>query len=89
MRGTILYGARDVRFEDLPEPKVVAPTDAVIRLSATCICGSDLWPYRGSSRSGSRRRWVTSTAALSRRSEVRMLSSGIAFWLNSARPRLS
>ncbi|HEX7387093.1 MAG TPA: zinc-dependent alcohol dehydrogenase family protein [Castellaniella sp.] len=47
MRGTILYGAGDVRFEDVPEPKIVHPTDAIIKLSATCICGSDLWPYRG------------------------------------------
>jgi threonine dehydrogenase-like Zn-dependent dehydrogenase len=36
-----------VRFEDRPEPKIVAPTDAIVRLSATCICGSDLWPFRG------------------------------------------
>lgn len=42
MRGTMLYGPRDVRFEDVPEPKIIKPTDAIIRLSATCICGSDL-----------------------------------------------
>jgi len=47
MRGTILYGPRDIRFEDRPEPTITKPTDAIIRLSATCICGSDLWPYRG------------------------------------------
>jgi threonine dehydrogenase-like Zn-dependent dehydrogenase len=47
MRGTILYGTRDVRFEDVPEPKILKPTDALIRISATCVCGSDLWPYRG------------------------------------------
>ena len=47
MRGTVLYGPRDVRFEDRPEPTIIQPTDAIIRLSATCICGSDLWPYRG------------------------------------------
>nr|WP_294525182.1 zinc-dependent alcohol dehydrogenase family protein [uncultured Rhodopila sp.] len=47
MLGTILYGARDVRCEDVPEPKILKPTDAVIRLSASCICGSDLWPFRG------------------------------------------
>jgi len=47
MKGTVLYGARDVRFEDVPEPKIIHPTDAIIKLSATCICGSDLWPYRG------------------------------------------
>ena len=47
MKATILYGARAVRFEESPEPKIEKPTDAILRLSATCICGSDLWPYRG------------------------------------------
>src|SRR5438128_4937356 len=47
MRGTVLHAPRDIRFEDRPEPKINKPTDAVIRLSAACICGSDLWPYRG------------------------------------------
>jgi threonine dehydrogenase-like Zn-dependent dehydrogenase len=47
MRGAVLYGARDVRFEDRGDPKIVEPTDAIISLSASCICGSDLWPYRG------------------------------------------
>lgn len=47
MKGTILREPRDVRFEDVEEPRVIDPTDAVIRLSASCICGSDLWPYRG------------------------------------------
>lgn len=47
MQATVLYGARDVRFEDRPEPTIVDPSDAIISLPATCICGSDLWPYRG------------------------------------------
>jgi threonine dehydrogenase-like Zn-dependent dehydrogenase len=47
MRGTVLYGPGDVRVEDRPDPRIEQPTDAVIRLSATCVCGSDLWPYRG------------------------------------------
>ena len=47
MEATVLYGARDVRFEDRPDPTIVEPTDAIIRLPFTCICGSDLWPYRG------------------------------------------
>ena len=47
MRGTVLYGPRDIRFEDRPDPKIIKPTDAIIRISATCVCGSDLWPYRG------------------------------------------
>jgi threonine dehydrogenase-like Zn-dependent dehydrogenase len=47
MRGTVLYGTRDIRFEDVSEPKILKPTDAIIRISATCVCGSDLWSYRG------------------------------------------
>src|SRR5438874_965111 len=47
MRGAVLYGPRDVRFEERATPTIVDPTDAVISLSATCVCGSDLWPYRG------------------------------------------
>ena len=42
MRGTMLYGPRDVRFEDVPDPTIIEPTDAVIRLPLTCVCGSDL-----------------------------------------------
>jgi threonine dehydrogenase-like Zn-dependent dehydrogenase len=42
-----MYGPRDVRLEARDDPKIVEPTDAIIRLSATCVCGSDLWPYRG------------------------------------------
>src|SRR5436305_3659605 len=47
MRGTVLYGPRDVRLEDRQAPAIIEPTDAIIRISATCVCGSDLWPYRG------------------------------------------
>lgn len=47
MLGTFLHGAHDVRFEERPDPAILKSTDAIIRLSASCICGSDLWPYRG------------------------------------------
>jgi len=47
MRGTVLYGPGDIRFEDCETPKIMEATDAVIRIAATCVCGSDLWPYRG------------------------------------------
>jgi len=47
MRGAVLYAPHDVRVDDRADPKIVEPTDAIIRLSATCVCGSDLWPYRG------------------------------------------
>jgi len=47
MRGVVMHAPGDVRVEDRNEPEIVRPTDAIIRLSATCICGSDLWSYRG------------------------------------------
>jgi threonine dehydrogenase-like Zn-dependent dehydrogenase len=46
MRATILYGARDVRVENVPDPSILEPTDAILRVVRACICGSDLWPYR-------------------------------------------
>src|SRR5215208_4933917 len=47
MKGAVLYGPGDVRVETLDDPTILKPTDAIIRLSVSCICGSDLWPYRG------------------------------------------
>src|SRR5436305_5939054 len=47
MRGAVLYGPRDMRFEEREDPKIINPTDAVIRISSACVCGSGLWPYRG------------------------------------------
>jgi threonine dehydrogenase-like Zn-dependent dehydrogenase len=47
MRGAVLYGPKDVRFEERPAPTIVQPTDAIVRIAAACVCGSDLWPYRG------------------------------------------
>jgi threonine dehydrogenase-like Zn-dependent dehydrogenase len=47
MRGAVLYGPGDVRFEERDAPTIIEPTDAIIRISTTCVCGSDLWPYRG------------------------------------------
>jgi threonine dehydrogenase-like Zn-dependent dehydrogenase len=47
MRGTVLYGPGDIRFVDRETPRIEKSTDAVIRIAATCVCGSDLWPYRG------------------------------------------
>ena len=51
MRVAVMSAPGEVRVEDRPEPKILKPTDAIIRLSATCICGSDLWPYRATWRS--------------------------------------
>jgi threonine dehydrogenase-like Zn-dependent dehydrogenase len=47
MRATTLHGVRDIRFTDVPDPVLKAPTDAIVKVVASCICGSDLWNYRG------------------------------------------
>jgi len=47
MKGVVMHSPGDVRVEEREDPKIIEPTDAIIRLAATCICGSDLWPYRG------------------------------------------
>src|SRR5213592_3574473 len=47
MKGAVLYAPGDVRFEERDVPRIIKPTDAIISISATCVCGSDLWPYRG------------------------------------------
>ena len=46
MRATVMYGARDVHIENVPDPAVIEATDAVVRVTFACICGSDLWPYK-------------------------------------------
>ncbi len=45
MRATIMYRAGDVRIENVPDPRIIEPTDAIMRVVRACICGSDLWPY--------------------------------------------
>lgn len=50
MRGVLLHAPGDVRVEEREDPRIVEPTDAIVELAATCICGSDLWPYRGAER---------------------------------------
>ncbi|CAN7164031.1 zinc-dependent alcohol dehydrogenase family protein [Rhizobium sp. LjRoot254] len=47
MRATVLYSPGDVRCVEVEDPRIIEPTDAIIKLSVSCICGSDLWPYRG------------------------------------------
>ena len=46
MRATVMYSAGDVRIESVPDAKIIEPTDAVIRVTRACVCGSDLWPYQ-------------------------------------------
>lgn len=47
MKGAVLYGTRDLRFVEREDPRIEQATDVILRLSASCVCGSDLWPYRG------------------------------------------
>jgi threonine dehydrogenase-like Zn-dependent dehydrogenase len=47
VRATLIHGPRDIRIEDVPDPGIRRPTDALVRVVAACVCGSDLWPYRG------------------------------------------
>lgn len=47
MKGTVLFGPHDIRYVEREDPRILEPTDAIIRMSATCVCGSDLWSYRG------------------------------------------
>ena len=46
MRATVMHGAGDVRIENVPDPSITDPTDALVRVTHACICGSDLWPYK-------------------------------------------
>ena len=45
MRGALIHGAGDIRIEEIADPTIKEPTDAIVRVLASCICGSDLWPY--------------------------------------------
>ena len=67
MRATVMYGAGDVRVENVPDATIVEPTDALVRVTRACICGSDLWPYtpRAAGRAG-RSAWATRRSASSR-----------------------
>ena len=47
MRATVIHGPGDVRLEDRPDPTIQSLGDAVVQVVRTCVCGSDLWPYRG------------------------------------------
>jgi len=47
MKATVLHAPGDIRVDELPDPAIVAPTDALVRITPACVCGSDLWPYRG------------------------------------------
>lgn len=75
MRGAVMHAPGDVDVLDRPDPKIMAPTDAVVRLLATCICGSDLWPWRGIEGVSDRHPWDMSTWGWYQRSETRRHTS--------------
>lgn len=54
MRATSIYGEKDIRFEEVPDPVLATDDDAIVRVVASCVCGSDLWPYRGVTKSRGR-----------------------------------
>ncbi|MDQ3383004.1 MAG: zinc-dependent alcohol dehydrogenase family protein [Actinomycetota bacterium] len=56
MDATMLHAPGDIRLEQVPDPRILAPTDAIVRVTASCVCGSDLWPYRGVSKVSEPRR---------------------------------
>jgi threonine dehydrogenase-like Zn-dependent dehydrogenase len=70
MNATMLYGTRDIRFEARPDPTILRPTDAIVRIAATCVCGSDLWPYRGIQAIAAPTRWAMNIVASSKRSAI-------------------
>jgi threonine dehydrogenase-like Zn-dependent dehydrogenase len=56
MQATVMYAAGDVRVEDVPDATILEPTDALVRVTRACVCGSDLWPYKSMERTGEGRR---------------------------------
>src|SRR6058998_2692103 len=56
MRATVMHGAGDVRIESVPDSRLIEPTDALVRVTRACICGSDLWPYKTMEQSNAGRR---------------------------------
>ena len=72
MRATVMYGAGDVRVENVPDAAIVEPTDALVSVTRACICGSDLWPYNlMEPPTAGRSAWATRRSASSRPSAPR------------------
>jgi threonine dehydrogenase-like Zn-dependent dehydrogenase len=78
MRATVYRGVKDMRVEQVPDPRIQEPTDAIVRITHACICGSDLWPFRGydNPESGSRmgHEWMGIVEEVG--SEVRTIKKG-------------
>ena len=66
MRATVMYGAGDVRVENVPDARIVEPTDALISVTRACICGSDLWPYNTMEPARPAAAWATRRSASSK-----------------------
>lgn len=75
MRAVVLHAPGDVQVEEVDRPSLEEPTDAIIRVTAACICGSDLWPYRGLEPVETATRMGTSTSVSSMRSALRSETS--------------
>jgi hypothetical protein len=76
MKATYMFGAGDVRIVDAPEPKLVDPTDAVLRIVRACVCGSDLHPITAWRKTPTGCPWVTNSSASSKRSTL-ALGTGV------------
>ena len=78
MRATVMYAAGDVRIAQVPDASIVQSTDAVVRISRACICGSDLWPYGSMERSAQGQRMGHEAIGVVEEigAEVRMLKRG-------------
>ena len=63
MRATLMYGAGDVRVENVPDAQLIEQTDALVRVTRAGICGSDLWPYKSMERTGPAGGWDMSLSA--------------------------
>ncbi len=88
MRATLIHGPRDIRVQDCPDPVLLADTDAIVKVAAACVCGSDLWPYRGVGQTPKPRRigheFIGTVTAIG--SKVSTLEVGdfvVAPWANS------
>ncbi len=66
MRATLMYGAGDVRVENVPDAHLIAQADALVRVTRAGICGSDLWPYKSMGRARPAGGWDMSSSAWSR-----------------------
>ncbi|WP_435828851.1 hypothetical protein [Saccharopolyspora shandongensis] len=75
MLGAVMHAPGDVRVEEREDPKILKPTDAIVRLSAACVCGSDLWPYRGVEQINGPTPMGHETSASSKRSAARSRTS--------------